>query len=98
MAKLREANTKNSQYATAMGHLQHIYKINATIEKTHEYIQDGKLLLAHKKSVILFHETVNNCQGKLDSVELVFVIPSLNELYMVYCIKWHTKVYFFWRK
>ncbi|VDM95976.1 unnamed protein product [Onchocerca ochengi] len=49
MAKLREANMKNSQYATSLGHLQHIYEINETIEKTREYIQDGKLLLAHKK-------------------------------------------------
>lgn len=51
MAKLRKANMKHSQYATSIGHLQHIYEINEIIEKTREYIQDGKLLLAHKKLI-----------------------------------------------
>ncbi|MCP9260184.1 Exocyst complex component 3 [Dirofilaria immitis] len=55
MAKLREVNMKNSQYATSLGHLQHIYEINETIEKTREYIQDGKLLLAHKNIMEMEH-------------------------------------------
>lgn len=55
MAKLREANVKNSQYATSIGHLQHIYEINETIEKTREYVQDGKLLLAHKNIMEMEH-------------------------------------------
>uniref|UniRef100_A0A1I8EWE1 Uncharacterized protein n=1 Tax=Wuchereria bancrofti TaxID=6293 RepID=A0A1I8EWE1_WUCBA len=55
MAKLREANMKNSQYATSIGHLQHIYEINETIEKTREYVQDGKLLLAHKNIMEMEH-------------------------------------------
>ncbi|OZC07540.1 exocyst complex component 3 family protein [Onchocerca flexuosa] len=55
MAKLREANMKNSQYATSLGHLQHIYEINETIEKTREYVQDGKLLLAHKNIMEMEH-------------------------------------------
>ncbi|VDM41488.1 unnamed protein product [Toxocara canis] len=55
MAKLREANTRHSQYATAMEHLKHIYSINETIEHTHEYLVDGKLLLAHKNIMELEH-------------------------------------------
>ncbi|VDN02575.1 unnamed protein product [Thelazia callipaeda] len=55
MAKLREANLKNGQYSTAIGHLQHIHKINETIDKTREYIQDGRLLLAHKNIMEMEH-------------------------------------------
>uniref|UniRef100_A0A0R3S2D1 Exocyst complex component Sec6 n=1 Tax=Elaeophora elaphi TaxID=1147741 RepID=A0A0R3S2D1_9BILA len=55
MARLREANMKNSQYATSIGHLQHIYEISETIEKTREYVQDGKLLLAHKNIMEMEH-------------------------------------------
>uniref|UniRef100_A0A9J2PAF8 Exocyst complex component Sec6 n=1 Tax=Ascaris lumbricoides TaxID=6252 RepID=A0A9J2PAF8_ASCLU len=55
MAKLREANIRHDQYATAMEHLKHIYSINETIEQTHEYIVDGKLLLASKNIMELEH-------------------------------------------
>ncbi|VDK45758.1 unnamed protein product [Anisakis simplex] len=55
MGKLREANTRHSQYATAMEHLKHIYSINETIEHTNDYLVDGKLLLAHKNIMELEH-------------------------------------------
>lgn len=51
MSKLSQANTTHSQYAVAMENLKHIFNVTDTIEKTHEYIMDGKLLLAHKKFV-----------------------------------------------
>lgn len=54
MARLREANIKHSQYATAMEHLRHIYNIPEIVEKTHEFIVEGKLLHAHKKYVLSF--------------------------------------------
>lgn len=49
MSKLSQANTTHSQYAVAMENLKHIFNVADTIEKTHEFIIDGKLLLAHKK-------------------------------------------------
>ncbi|KAI1720371.1 exocyst complex component sec6 domain-containing protein [Ditylenchus destructor] len=48
MSKLSQANTTHSQYAAAMENLKHIFNIADTIEKTHEFIMDGKLLQAHK--------------------------------------------------
>lgn len=49
MSKLSQANTTHSQYAAAMENLKHIFNVADTIEKTHEFIMDGKLLIAHKK-------------------------------------------------
>ncbi|KAH7696380.1 Proable exocyst complex component Sec6, partial [Aphelenchoides avenae] len=48
MSKLSDANTVHSQYATAMENLKHIFHINETIEKTHDFIMEGSLLQAHK--------------------------------------------------
>ncbi|KAK0428448.1 hypothetical protein QR680_010811 [Steinernema hermaphroditum] len=48
MRKLSEAYTVHRQYAAAMVNLKHIFNIHETIEKTHEYIMEGKLLFAHK--------------------------------------------------
>lgn len=49
MSRLSQANTTHSQYAAAMENLKHLLNVSDTIEKTHEYIMDGKLLYAHKK-------------------------------------------------
>uniref|UniRef100_A0A915EHY8 Exocyst complex component 3 n=1 Tax=Ditylenchus dipsaci TaxID=166011 RepID=A0A915EHY8_9BILA len=48
MSKLSQANTTHSQYAAAMENLKHIFNVSDTIEKSHEYIMEGKLLQAHK--------------------------------------------------
>ncbi|TKR96038.1 hypothetical protein L596_010116 [Steinernema carpocapsae] len=48
MKRLSEANTVHRQYAAAMTNLTHIFNIRETIEKTHEFIMEGKLLAAHK--------------------------------------------------
>ncbi|VDD94641.1 unnamed protein product [Enterobius vermicularis] len=55
MSKLREANATHSQYAIVMEHLKHVFAINETVEQTHEYIVDGKLLHAHKNIMELEH-------------------------------------------
>ena len=47
--ELSSANATYSQYAAAMDNLKHIFNINDTVTKTHDFIKDGELLLAHKK-------------------------------------------------
>lgn len=49
MSRLSQASAAHSQYAAAMENLKHLLNISDTIEKTHEFIIDGKLLHAHKK-------------------------------------------------
>jgi exocyst complex component 3 len=49
LTKLRDENHKHRQYAAAMENLKHIFNVPETIEKTHAFIEEGKLLHAHKK-------------------------------------------------
>ncbi|KAL3116152.1 hypothetical protein niasHT_002276 [Heterodera trifolii] len=48
LKELSKANSQHSQYAIAMDNIKHICNLAETIEKTHDFILDGKLLLAHK--------------------------------------------------
>jgi exocyst complex component 3 len=45
---VREENTRHSQYMTAMENLKHIFTVQASVEKTRQWIEDGKLLHAHQ--------------------------------------------------
>lgn len=56
MSRLSQANITHSQYAAAMENLKHLLNVSDTIEKTHEYIIDGKLLYAHKKLLFVRKE------------------------------------------
>ncbi|KAB7502632.1 Exocyst complex component 3 [Armadillidium nasatum] len=44
----REEYLRHSQYAAAMDNLKHIFTVPDSIEKTKQYIADGKLLNAHQ--------------------------------------------------
>uniref|UniRef100_A0A914I8A8 Exocyst complex component 3 n=1 Tax=Globodera rostochiensis TaxID=31243 RepID=A0A914I8A8_GLORO len=48
LKELSKANSQHSQYAIAMDNIKHICNLADTNEKTHDFILDGKLLLAHK--------------------------------------------------
>jgi len=58
LTKLSQANTTHSQYAAAMENLKHITDIGDTVEKTHGFIIEGKLLHAHKCDFIYI---MNSC-------------------------------------
>lgn len=45
---VREESLKHSQYAAAMENLKHIFNVPESVQKTQEWISDGKLLLAHQ--------------------------------------------------
>lgn len=48
LSSVREENIKHSQYAAAMENLKHIFTVPESVEKTQTWINDGKLLHAHK--------------------------------------------------
>lgn len=45
---VREENMRHSQYATAMDSLKHIFTVPESVEKTKQWISEGKLLHAHQ--------------------------------------------------
>lgn len=45
---VREESMKHSQYAAAMENLKHIFNVPESVQKTQEWINEGKLLLAHQ--------------------------------------------------
>jgi exocyst complex component 3 len=49
LKKIRDANAKHCQYATAMDNLKHIDNVPGKVEKIHAAITEGKLLVAHKE-------------------------------------------------
>lgn len=49
LRQVREESMKHSQYAAAMENLKHIFNVPESIQKTREWIADGKLLLAHQQ-------------------------------------------------
>lgn len=51
LKKIRDANAKHCQYATAMDNLKHIDNVPQKIERIHEAIIEGHLLVAHKEFV-----------------------------------------------
>ncbi|RWS26204.1 exocyst complex component 3-like protein, partial [Leptotrombidium deliense] len=48
LKEVREESLKHSQYAAAMENLKHIFTVPESVQKTRQYIGDGKLLLAHQ--------------------------------------------------
>lgn len=50
---VREENMRHSQYVTAMDSLKHIFTVPESVEKTKQWISEGKLLHAHQ--VISLH-------------------------------------------
>lgn len=45
---VREEHVVHSQYAAAMENLKHIFTVPESVEKTKQWIQEGKLLHAHQ--------------------------------------------------
>lgn len=45
---VREENTKHSQLSTAMENLKHIFNVEASVQKTMQYLEEEKLLIAHQ--------------------------------------------------
>jgi hypothetical protein len=45
---IRDENMRHSQYVTAMENLKHIFTVPESVEKTKQWINDGKLLHAHQ--------------------------------------------------
>lgn len=46
--KVREEHVIHSQYAVAMENLKHIFTVPESVEKTRQWISEGKLLHAHQ--------------------------------------------------
>lgn len=45
---VRDENMKHSQYVTARENLKHIFTVPESIQKTEQWINDGKLLHTHQ--------------------------------------------------
>jgi exocyst complex component 3 len=45
---VREENMRHSQYVTAMENLKHIFTVPESVEKTKQWISEGKLLHTHQ--------------------------------------------------
>lgn len=48
LKEVREENMRHSQYVTAIENLKHIFTVPESVEKTKNWINDGKLLHAHQ--------------------------------------------------
>jgi len=46
--QVREEHVIHSQYAVAMENLKHIFQVPESVEKTRQWINEGKLLHAHQ--------------------------------------------------
>jgi exocyst complex component 3 len=58
---VREESMKHTQYAAATENLKHIFNVPECVQKTRQYIGDGKLLLAHQQ----LHELETSRDGLL---------------------------------
>lgn len=45
---VREESMRHSQYSAAMENLKHIFNVPESVQKSRQYISDGKLLMAHQ--------------------------------------------------
>jgi len=50
---IRDENMRHSQYVTAMENLKHIFTVPESVEKTKQWISEGKLLHAHQSLIDL---------------------------------------------
>lgn len=48
LEQVRNENAKHSQYATAIENLKHIFTVQASVQKTEQWIEEDKLLHAHQ--------------------------------------------------
>lgn len=48
LQEVRNKNMRHSQYVTAIDNLKHLYSVPDSVEKTKQWITDGKLLHAHQ--------------------------------------------------
>ncbi|XP_065333702.1 exocyst complex component 3 [Cloeon dipterum] len=48
LQEVREENMRHSQYVTAMENLKHIFTVPESVERTKQWINEGKLLHAHQ--------------------------------------------------
>lgn len=55
LKQMREESMKHSQYAAAMENLKHIFNVPESVQKTRDWISEGKLLLAHQCLTDLEH-------------------------------------------
>ncbi|CAG2068875.1 unnamed protein product, partial [Timema podura] len=52
---VREENMRHSQYVTAMENLKHIFTVPESVEKTKQWINEGKLLHTHQVTTCRYH-------------------------------------------
>lgn len=48
LEKVRDENTRHSQYATVMENLKHIFTVQSSVAKAQQWIEEDKLLHAHQ--------------------------------------------------
>uniref|UniRef100_A0A2R5LDR3 Putative exocyst complex subunit sec6 n=1 Tax=Ornithodoros turicata TaxID=34597 RepID=A0A2R5LDR3_9ACAR len=53
LQEVKEESMRHSQYGAAIENLMHIYNVSESVQKTHELIQNGRLLHAHQALVDL---------------------------------------------
>lgn len=58
--EVREENMRHSQYVTAKENLKHIFTVPDSVEKTKQWINEGKLLHTHQVLVMHFFSMSNN--------------------------------------
>ncbi|XP_059478700.1 exocyst complex component 3-like [Neocloeon triangulifer] len=85
---VREENMRHSQYVTAMENLKHIFTVPESVERTKQWISEGKLLHAHQsladlensRDDLLFelHKLPN--QAPADTIMLKEYFEDVNEL------------------
>lgn len=51
LGEVREENMRHSQYVTAIENLKHIFTVPDCVQKTKQWINEGKLLHAHQVGV-----------------------------------------------
>ena len=62
---IRDENMRHSQYVTAMENLKHIFTVPESVEKTKQWISEGKLLHAHQVRCNYVHLFLSFVVGKI---------------------------------
>ena len=95
--RVREEHVIHSQYAAAMENLKHIFTVPESVEKTKQWINEGKLLHAHQsltdlensRDDLLYEVHRLPSHSPQDKLMLkVFIVCYLKKLY------WHGNIYF----
>lgn len=72
---VREENMRHSQYVTAMDSLKHIFTVPESVEKTKQWISEGKLLHAHQVKICLFIFFYAISKSK-NNYHFIFAVPN----------------------